>query len=112
MGKYVGLLSILVVQLVCLGVVWWLAMTLQGVFPNSAVVEWMERGPEVAEIRVRRVSPDGGASSAAVVTTTSSGRDSGFPQMIQDQAGRIVFAWVQTGEPGQIRMARTQETFE
>jgi len=79
---------------------------------GSAMVEWMERGPEVAEIRVRRVSPDGGASSAAVVTTTSSGRDSGFPQMIQDRAGRIVFAWVQTGEPGQIRMARTQETFE
>jgi len=79
---------------------------------GSALVEWMERGPEVAEIRVRRVSPDGGASSAAVVTTTSSGRDSGFPQMIQDQAGRIVFAWVQTGELGQIRMARTQEAFE
>lgn len=33
-GKYVGLLSILVVQLVCLGVVWWLAMTLQGVSPG------------------------------------------------------------------------------
>ena len=79
---------------------------------GSALVAWMERGPEVAEIRVRRVTPDGGASSAAVVTTTSSGRDSGFPQMIQDATGRIVFAWTQTGDARQIRMARTMEAFE
>lgn len=79
---------------------------------GSAVVAWMERKSEGAEVRVRRVTPEGGASSVAVVTTTSPGRDSGFPQMIQDAKGRIVFAWTQTGDAPQIRMARTVESFE
>ena len=79
---------------------------------GTAVVAWMERKSEGAEVRVRRVTPEGGASSVAVVTTTSPGRDSGFPQMIQDAKGRIVFAWTQTGDASQVRMARTVESFE
>ncbi len=76
---------------------------------GSALVAWLERTPDAGEVRVRRVFPDGRSGAASLVTTTSSGRDSGFPRMIQDGSGRIVFAWTEAGEPGTIRMARTTE---
>ncbi len=78
---------------------------------GSALVAWMERTPDAGEVRVRRVLTDGRSGVASVVTTTSSGRDSGFPRMIRDRRGRIVFAWTESEEPRTIRMARTTEAF-
>lgn len=79
---------------------------------GSALVSWLERGSETGEVRVRRVLPDGRAGNAVVMTTTSPGRDSGFPQMIQDSRGRIVFAWADTGETRQVRVARTMKAVQ
>jgi len=79
---------------------------------GSALVSWMERASDSAEVRVRRVSPDGRYGEASVVTTTSPGRDSGFPRMIRDGRGRIVFAWTESGEARTIRIARTTEALE
>lgn len=79
---------------------------------GSALVTWLERTPESGEVRVRRVFPDGRSGAASLVTTTSSGRDSGFPRMIRDGRGRIVFAWTESGEARNIRMARTVEALE
>ena len=79
---------------------------------GSALVAWLERTPESGEVRVRRVLPDGRSGAASLVTTTSSGRDSGFPRMIRDGHGRIVFAWTESGEAGSIRMARTTKALE
>ena len=76
---------------------------------GSALVSWLERTPDAGEVRVRRVSPSGEAGPATVVTETSSGRDSGFPRMVQDSEGRIVFAWTEAGDPSNIRMARTKD---
>ena len=76
---------------------------------GSALVMWVERRPRVAEILVRQVWPDGRIEEEMVVTTTSAGRDSGFPQMVQDGMGRVVFAWTETGNGRFVRVARTSE---
>ena len=76
---------------------------------GSALVMWLERRPRTAEVLVRQVWPDGRISGEAVVTMTSAGRDSGFPRVIQDSMGRLVFAWTQTGSDRRVRMARTRE---
>ena len=79
---------------------------------GSALVSWLERTPAAGEVRVRRVHADGRSGAARVVTTTSPGRDSGFPRMVPDGQGRIVFAWTESGEAGKIRMARTTEALK
>jgi hypothetical protein len=76
---------------------------------GSVLVMWLERRPRTAEILVRQVWPDGRVSDVAVVTPTSAGRDSGFPSMIQDSMGRVVFAWTETDDVRRVRVARTSE---
>jgi hypothetical protein len=77
---------------------------------GSALVMWMERRPRSAEILVREVRPDGRIGGLAVVT--SAGRDSGFPRMIQDGMGRVVFAWTEAGNLRRVRVARTSEAMQ
>lgn len=79
---------------------------------GSALVMWVERRPRVAEILVRQVWPDGRIGEDLLVTTTSAARDSGFPQMIRDGMGRVVFAWTQVGNGGRVRVARTSEDLQ
>ncbi len=79
---------------------------------GSALVAWLERTPDAGEVRVRRVDPSGRSGEADVVTRVSSGRDSGFPRMVRDLQGRVVFAWTESGEPGTIRMARTTKALK
>ena len=76
---------------------------------GSALVMWVERRPRVAEILVRQVWPDGRTGEELLVTTISAARDSGFPQMIRDGMGRVVFAWTETGNGRRVRVARTKE---
>ena len=79
---------------------------------GSALVMWLERRPRGGEVLVRQVWPDGRMGGEAVVTTTSAGRDSGFPRMIQDGMGRLVFAWTETGAVRRVRVARTSEVLQ
>lgn len=76
---------------------------------GSALVMWLERGTRTGEVLVRQVWPDGKIGGESLMTTTSAGRDSGFPQMIQDGMGRLVFAWTETGSVRRVRVARTSE---
>ena len=76
---------------------------------GSALVMWVERRPRVAEILVRQVWPDGRIEEEMFVTNISAARDSGFPQMVQDGRGRVVFAWTETGNGRRVRVARTSE---
>ncbi len=71
---------------------------------GSALVSWLELVGEEAELRVRRVLPDGTFARAATVAETSPARASGFPRMLQ-AADEVVFAWTQPGNPGRIRVA-------
>ena len=79
---------------------------------GSALVMWLERRPRSAEILVREVRPNGRIGRERVVTTTSAGRDSGFPQMILDGTGRVVFAWTETENLRRVRVARTSEAVQ
>jgi len=71
---------------------------------RSALVSWLERVEGGAEVRVRRVLPDGRASEHATVTRSESERASGFPHMaVVDE--QVVFAWTLPGSPAQVRVA-------
>jgi hypothetical protein len=76
---------------------------------GSALVTWLERRTRTGEVLMRQVFPDGRIEAEGLVTATSAGRDSGFPQMVQDSEGRVVFAWTETGGVRRVRVARTSE---
>ncbi|HLM54532.1 MAG TPA: hypothetical protein VK422_00290, partial [Pyrinomonadaceae bacterium] len=59
---------------------------------GSAVVCWLERTKEGAEVRARRVRPDGTRGPSVTVAAPGASRSSGFPQMALDR-GRLLFAW-------------------
>lgn len=69
---------------------------------ESALVSWIERTASGADLRVRRVWPNGALAPAITVAPSGTARSSGFPQMVRaDQ--RILFSWtgktrIQTAE--------------
>lgn len=73
---------------------------------GDALVSWMEAAATgEAEVRVRRVAPDGRAGPARTVAASGGARSSGFPRMAR--AGRgVVLAWTATAEPSGVRTAR------
>lgn len=60
---------------------------------GGAVVSWLERAADAAEIRVRRVTRDGPAGPARVVSRTSPARASGFPRLART-GDSVWVAWV------------------
>ncbi len=71
---------------------------------SSALVSWIEKTDSGAEIRVRRVYPDGTSDVSSVVTPTSAARASGFPRMTQN-GNAVYIAWTETGTPSSIHTA-------
>jgi hypothetical protein len=79
---------------------------------GDAVVSWLERtsgdGGADAELRVRRVGPDGAVGAARAVTASTSRRASGVPQLVA--AGDTAYvAWTVPAAPGarpSVRVAR------
>ncbi|HEV2862557.1 MAG TPA: sialidase family protein [Pyrinomonadaceae bacterium] len=59
---------------------------------GSAVVCWLERTKDGAEVRARRLRPDGTRGPSLTVAAPGASRSSGFPQMAPDR-GRLLFAW-------------------
>ncbi len=73
---------------------------------GSALVSWLEREEGTARIRVRRIRPDGRRGEGTTVGASSGARSSGFPRMVLDGAGNVVFAWTDdTGPEPRIRVA-------
>ncbi len=73
---------------------------------GSALVSWIERtGGDTAEVRVRRVSPDGTPAPAITVAASSAARASGFPRMVI-RGGDAIFAWTEPGKSSAIRLAK------
>jgi len=73
---------------------------------GSALVSWLERTDRAAEVRIRRVWPDGRRSRASTVTGTSHERAGGFPRMARAEDGSVVFAWTDVLEGGsRVRVA-------
>jgi hypothetical protein len=81
---------------------------------GSALVSWLERtagagaqgGGEGAEVRVRRVRPDGSLGQWATIARSTAARASGFPQMVATPRGEVFFAWTAPGNPSTVRVAR------
>lgn len=73
---------------------------------GGALVSWIERtGEKEAQVRVRRVGPDGRMGEPRTVAGSSAARSSGFPRMVP--AGEhLVFAWTAPGEQSVVRAAR------
>jgi hypothetical protein len=71
---------------------------------GSALVSWLERTAKGAEVKVRRVKPDGTSDQAFTVAESGAARSSGFPQMAR-AAEEIVFAWTAPGSPPGVRTA-------
>lgn len=66
---------------------------------GSAVVVWLERTTEAAEVRARRVTRDGGADDSWPIAATSESRGSGFPRMAQ-LGDEVLVAYTLLGEDG------------
>jgi hypothetical protein len=62
---------------------------------GSALVSWIERTKGGAEVRARRVHPDGRRDNAITIAPSGAARSSGFPQMIRTR-DRIIFSWTGT----------------
>lgn len=72
---------------------------------GSAVVSWLAAtDDDGAEIRYRRIWPDGRQGPVAVLASTEASRMSGFPQMVAAH-DLLIFAWTMPGDTPVIRTA-------
>ncbi len=71
---------------------------------GSALVTWLENTANGAEIKVRRVRPDGTREEAKTLTISSAARASGFPRATR-AGNEVIFAWTQPDKPSRVRTA-------
>jgi hypothetical protein len=78
---------------------------------GRALVSWLEETAEAADVRVRRVGPDGNTGRALVVARSSGARPAGFPRMARS-GERVVFAWTEPAGagPSRVRVAAASLT--
>ena len=69
---------------------------------GTALVIWLEKVGEDAEVRARRIELSGAVGDSSVVNNTSQFRRSGFPRMTPIEDG-MLFAW--TDVQGGVRAA-------
>jgi hypothetical protein len=71
---------------------------------HSALVSWIERTADRAQVRARRIYSNGRRGESMIVATSSAERASGFPHMVV--RGRdVVYAWTEAGRPSQVKAA-------
>lgn len=71
---------------------------------GAALVSWIEQVGDRAEVRVRRIRPDGRLDSPLKVAASSPARSAGVPRMTM--AGNEVYvAWTEPEQPFRIRLA-------
>jgi hypothetical protein len=71
---------------------------------GSAFVTWLERAEKGAEVRSRRIRPDGSRGKSITVAESSAARSSGFPQTARS-GNEIIFAWTEPGAVSRVRTA-------
>jgi hypothetical protein len=83
------------------------AVVLEG--SGDALVTWIERTAEGAEIRMRRVAPGAEPAAALVVAATSAARGAGFPRLAALGDGELLVAWTDlSGEASRVLVARVR----
>ena len=70
---------------------------------TTAVVSWLERTGDGAEVRIRRVEPSE-VGPGFTIAGAAAERATGFPRMMR-AGDRLVFAWTASGEDGGVRTA-------
>lgn len=74
---------------------------------GGALVTWMEQTAKgAAEIRARRVRPDGVLSAATVVSATSDARSAGFPRIAAVSDTAVYVAWREMTNPARLRLTQ------
>ena len=71
---------------------------------GDALVSWIEKTDDDAEIRVRRVHPDGTAAPSITAAPTSAARASGFPHLAR-RGPEVYLVWTDAADPSAIRTA-------
>ncbi|HYP29881.1 MAG TPA: sialidase family protein [Blastocatellia bacterium] len=71
---------------------------------GAALVSWLERTASGAEVRVRRVAPNGSRDGSLKVAESNAARVSGFPRMAR-AGDEIVIAWTEPGASPRVRTA-------
>jgi len=74
---------------------------------GSALVTWLERVDKGAEVRLRRIWPNGRRSAAVTIAKSTGERPSGFPQMVRN-GSQLVFAWTDSERPARVRVATAE----
>jgi hypothetical protein len=75
---------------------------------GSALVSWIERtGGDTAQVRLRRIFPEGEMDDPITIATSSAARASGFPRMVT-RSGDVILAWTVPGTPSSVRVARVR----
>jgi BNR repeat protein len=70
---------------------------------GSAVVIWIEKGPQRSQFRVRIISPAGMRSAPVTIADTEGSR---YPRMTR-HGDELLFSWTDTDKGSQVRTART-----
>ena len=71
---------------------------------RDALVSWVERTAQGAEVRARIVNTNGVKALPIVVSATNPARSSGFPRM-EKSGDEVIFAWTDSGKVGKVRTA-------
>ena len=71
---------------------------------GAALVVWLERAEKGAEIRARRIRPDGSRDQAIIVAESTAARAGGFPQ-VASSGDEVFFAWTEAGAAPRVRVA-------
>jgi hypothetical protein len=71
---------------------------------GGALVVWLERVGDDAEIRARFLFLDGTVAEPYVVASTSPTRPSGFPRVTRS-GDEMIFAWTEVGDQGGVRVS-------
>jgi hypothetical protein len=74
---------------------------------GRALVVWLERVGEDAEVRARLIDSRGERGPARTIAATTAGRSGGFPRMARRDAD-VVLAWTEPGESSTVRAAVLQ----
>jgi hypothetical protein len=77
---------------------------------GSALITWLERtSAGQAEVRARRVWPDGRRGPSATLTRSSDARASGFPRVALAPDGALLIAWTDATDAGtRVKLARAE----
>jgi hypothetical protein len=65
---------------------------------GSAAVVWLERKGTGAEVRARRVGPDGKPAEPVTVGVTSPSKKSGYPRVAATGPREVLVAWIDAGD--------------